>query len=263
MKKHISLIGYGALSKLFLDIFRDKLSDHYVLNGIYTRHIPGDCTPHRFYTTMEQLLSDQPDLVIEFASVQAIRDYGELVLRRGCSLVVVSIGALADDMLYRSLVQTAEQHNCKLHLASGAIGGFDILRTMALAGVDDVEIENNKAPGSLNGAPGLRGQTLPEDRPFVAFEGSAREVILAFPKNVNVAVATALAAADPDQTKVIINSIPGVRNSTHIIRAKNRLAKVSLNIASVPDPSNPRSSTITAWSVAALLQNLCSSVQFF
>lgn len=263
MKKRISLIGYGALSKLFLDIFRDKLSDYYVLNGIYTRHTPEDCTPYRFYTTMDQLLSDQPDLVIEFAGVQAVREYGEAVLRRGYSLVVVSIGALADDMLYLNLIQAAEEHGGKLHLASGAIGGFDILRTMALAGVDTVEIENNKAPGSLNGAPGLQGQALPLDRPFTAFEGSAREAIIAFPKNVNVAVATALAAADPDQTRVIINSIPGVQSSTHIIRAKNRLATVSLDISSVPDPSNPRSSTITAWSVAALLLNLCSPVQFF
>lgn len=143
------------------------------------------------------------------------------------------------------------------------MGGFDALRTLNLVGIDEIEIENRKAPGSLNGAPYLQGVPLPEDRENDVFSGTAREAIAAFPKNVNVAVASALAASDPDQAKVRIHSVPGMTRNTHIIRAGNALGAVTLQFDSCPDPKNPRSSTITAWSTAALLRELASPVRFF
>jgi len=263
MKKSLAIIGFGALSHIFLDVFQTHLTENYTLRGIYSVPAPARTEGYPFFDSMDALLDSKPDYVLEFAGVQALRSYGKVVLEAGCNLIAVSIGALADDDLYKTLCQTAGAHGCKLHLPSGAIGGFDVLRTMALAGTDRVTIENYKAPGSLNGAPYLQGTQLPEDEETLVFRGSAREAIASFPQNVNVAVAVALAAANPDIAQVEIKSIPGMTKNTHIVRAENAMASVNLEISSNPDPANPKSSTITAWSVAALLQNLASPVEFF
>ena len=173
------------------------------------------------------------------------------------------MGSLADDELYAALAKAAQESGTRLHLPSGAIGGFDLLRTIALAGTKEVSIESRKGPASLNGAPYLEGRLLSEECEELVFEGSAREAIAAFPKNVNVAVATAVAAADVDRTKVAVRSVPGMKRNTHTIRAASEYTEVCLEISSIPDPANPKSSTTTAWSVAALLKNLASPVQFF
>ena len=54
------------------------------------------------------------------------------VLRRGVSLVVLSIGAFADLAFYEEVKQAAREGGAKVHLASGAIGGFDVLQTVTL-----------------------------------------------------------------------------------------------------------------------------------
>lgn len=263
MKSTVALLGYGALSRIFLEVFQNNLSDQYELTGIFTRTIPEEQNGLFFYPNLNALLEAKPDYVLEFAGGEAVAAYGERVLRSGSHLILVSIGALADDALYARLRQAAQEAGSKLYLASGAIGGFDVLRTMSLVGADQVVIENRKAPASLNGAPYLNGKALPEDTQTTVFRGSARQAIAAFPKNVNVAVAAALAASDVDHAQVEIRSIPSLKQNTHIIRAESPLADVRLEISSKPNPVNPKSSTITAWSVAALLDDLASPVQFF
>lgn len=263
MKKRIALIGYGALGKIFLKAYQEKLTEYYELTGIYTVPSPESEDGWRFYRDIDELLSEKPDFVVEFAGAGAVRAYGEKILESGCNLVIASIGALADGELYKKLADAARANGCRLHLPSGAIGGFDLMRTLALAGTKEVSIESRKAPAGLNGAPYLEGRLLSEEQEELVFEGSAREAIAAFPKNVNVAVATAVAAADVDSTKVRVRSVPGLKRNTHTIRAAGDFAEICLEVASIPDPANPKSSTTTAWSVAALLMNLASPVQFF
>ena len=263
MKKKIALIGYGALGHIFMDAFEKHLTDRYELTGIFTRHTPETQEPYPFFADMDALLASRPDYVLEFAGVEAVRQYGRQVLQSGCNLAILSIGALADDDLYAALRQDAQAHHCKLLLPSGGIGGYDVLRTLALWGTDEVIIRNFKAPRSLNGAPYLHGQDLPEDREVLVFRGTAREAIANFPKNVNVAVATAVAAADVDATMVEITSVPGLATNTHIIEAANSTARVKMEFSSMPDPGNPKSSTVTALSVAAMLDKLACPVSFF
>ena len=263
MKKKIALIGYGALSHIFLNAFDVHLSSWYEISGIFTRHIPENKDGYRFFPDVQALASAKPDYVLEFAGVESVREYGEIILKSGINLAILSIGALADDQLYASLQKAAAENSCKLYLPSGGIGGFDVLRTLALNGADSVIIRNFKAPRSLNGAPYLKGENLPEDKEVLVFHGTAREAIANFPKNVNVAVATAVATADVDKTLVEITSVPGLTTNTHIIEAKNSIANVKLEFSSSPDPINPKSSTVTAMSVVAMLKNLASPVEFF
>ena len=99
-------------------------------------------------------------------------------------------------------------------------------------------------------------------RPVRSFAG-ARDAIVGFPKNVNVAVAAALAAGSLDRAEVTMTCVPGKRDNTHVIEARNAMADVRLELSSSPEPANPRSSTVTAWSALALLANEASPIRFF
>ena len=100
------------------------------------------------------------------------------------------------------------------------------------------------------------------EREELVFSGSALEAIRSFPKNVNVAVAAALSGVGPENTTVEIVSVPGLEENSHCIYGQNKSVRVTLETSSLPDPSNPRSSTLAAWSVVSLLQNLASPFQF-
>lgn len=265
--ERLALLGCGALGGTLRKLLDGALGERYTLCAVLTRSMETarEATRGSGATacdTLEALLACKPDVVVEVAGVAAVRSHAEAILRAGVELVIVSIGALADGELTRRLERAALEGGSVLRLASGAIGGLDVLRAMALAGDTDIAIDNIKAPQSLEGAPYLRGEALPREREQLVFSGSMREAIEGFPGNVNVAVAAALAAGNPDGARVMIHSEPGRTQSRHVIRARNQLANVTLDIASSPDTENPRSSIITAYSVAALLMNRVSPIRF-
>lgn len=216
----------------------------------------------RAATTLEELLADKPDLVVEIAGIGAAKAYGEAVLEAGCDFVLVSAGALADADWKARMTETALRTGRRIHVASGAIGGFDVLRTAALMGVEKATFESTKSPKSLSGAPGLMGVELPADRETLAFEGGVEEAVRGFPKNINVAAATA-SAADAPNVRVRLVARPGLTVNTHHIDVKAGEMHCELFFHSAYDPKNPRSSTSTAWSVLALLKNLESPISYF
>lgn len=265
--KNIAVIGYGALGKILTAAIVEKLSKDYHLKGIFDTaldsksvEIAGREIP--LYPSFDALIEDETDLVVEIAGVGAVRAYIVPLLESGKDVVIASVGALSDDSLYAEIRETAANLKRKVHITSGAIGGFDIMRTLQLMGGATSEIQSTKAPKSLNGAPYLK-EDLPADRKITAFEGNAREAIQGFPKNTNVSVATGIVTSGPDDTGVRIVSDPESKGNTHRVTVENDRAKAVIEISSKPDPSNPKSSITAAWSVVALLENLASPVQFF
>lgn len=103
---------------------------------------------------------------------------------------------------------------------------------------------------------------LPADRETLAFEGGVEEAVRGFPKNINVAAATA-SAADAPNVRVRLVARPGLTVNTHHIDVKAGEMHCELFFHSAYDPKNPRSSTSTAWSVLALLKNLESPISYF
>lgn len=265
--ERIAIIGSGALAQLVIRNFNDQLSETCQLVGIYgieqevvqplaqQHHCKG-------YTTLQELLEDKPNYTIEIAAVGACKAYAEEILASGSHLIIVSVGALADQDFKERIEATAKQHQTKIYVVSGAIGGFDLMQVFHCMGNSTVSIESTKAPKGLNGAPYLNGRILSETEAETVFEGNYIDAIHGFPKNVNVAVATALASSNPN-TKVIINSQPGSKRNQHKISLDNELIHSEILIQSYPDPANPRSSVSAGWSVIALLKSLTSSIIYF
>lgn len=266
--KRAALIGYGALGKIAAAAWERCLGESYQLTGIYEKihteersHIEEQ--GYHAYASIEELLEDHPDYVIELAGVGAVREYGQLILESGSNLVAASVGALADDELRECLERTAREHGVKIHLPSGAVGGFDVFQAIALMGGALAGIHTYKAPAGLNGAPYLEGRLLSESEAEVVFQGNSREAIKGFPKNVNVSVGSGLASVGLDRMNVTIHSQPGLPANIHRVQVENDTVRATLEVESKPDKVNPKSSVITAWSVLALLKNLDSTIQLF
>lgn len=265
--KSLAVIGYGALGKILCSILVKELSEDYDLTGIFDlalkeEYIEVEGKKIPIFQSFEEVLQSHAELVVEIAGVGAVREFSIPILRTGKDLVITSVGALSDEKLLESVGRTAKEEGHKVHLTSGAIGGFDILSTVAMMGDADTRIESTKAPKSLNGAPYLNGKTLPSDRLVIVFEGTAKEAIEGFPKNTNVAVATELAGGGKP-VKVCVISDPEAEGNTHRIHIENETARATIEVAAKTDPKNPKSSVTAAWSVAALLKNLASPIQLF
>src|SRR5690606_33392837 len=101
----------------------------------------------------QRLIDYQPDVVLESASHQAVRDYAEAYLNAGIDVIVLSGGALADDELRERLIAAAERSGALLWVPSGGIGGLDALKGAMQAGVDSASITIRKRPEAWKGIP--------------------------------------------------------------------------------------------------------------
>ncbi len=261
MKKlKLGIVGCGFLGNVIVEAWRSNLLAEYVFVGCMSRSKESakalaEKAGCEACGNLEELLALSPDYVVEAASPIVMEDIAEKVLRSGAGLVVLSIGAFADPDFYEKTQQTARETGTRVHLASGAIGGFDVLRTAALMSGIQSSITTEKGPASLKGTPIFRERLLADTERTRAFSGSAKEAIAILPTKVNVAVATALATAGPEATNVTIHSVPGFEGDDHRIEVIGQEVHVVVDVYS-------GTSAIAGWSVVALLRNLVSPIAF-
>ena len=135
--KKLVIKGCGFLGDIVAEAYRKGLLPDYELLGIASRtrasaQALAERTGCRVAEDIDGLLEMKPDIVVETASVECVRAIAEPVLRAGCDLVVISIGAFADAAFYERVKAVASESGARVHIASGAIGGFDVLQTVTL-----------------------------------------------------------------------------------------------------------------------------------
>lgn len=256
----LAILGNGFLAGIVVEAAKKGLLADYELVGVLGRSEDktkalAEKAGCKACFTIEELLAQQPDIVAEAASVAAVKDYAEQILAAGASLAVLSIGAFADQAFYEKTAQTAKAHGTKVHIASGAIGGFDVLRTVSLMDQARVTFETHKGPASLQNTPLFTEQLMTDTDETKVFEGTAKEAIALLPTKVNVAVAASLASVGPGAEHVEITSVPGFVGDDHRITAQIDGVKAVVDVYS-------STSAIAGWSIVALLQNLASPIVF-
>lgn len=256
----LGILGNGYLAGIIVEAVKKGMLPDYELVGILgrseekTRALAKQAGCEACFT-IDELLAVKPDIVAEAASVASVKDYAEQILSAGASMAVLSIGAFADRAFYERAAQTAKENGTKIHIASGAIGGFDVLRTVSLMDEAKVTFETHKGPASLQNTPLFTEQLMQDTDGTKVFAGTAKEAIALLPTKVNVAVAASLASVGPDAEHVEITSVPGFVGDDHRITAKIDGVKAVVDIYS-------STSAIAGWSVVALLQNLASPIVF-
>lgn len=267
----VAIIGGGTIARLFLDhIARGDLGDARVVA------IAGRSPASRgkalaaeygvaFVTSLDALLAQRPDVVVEAASHEAVREYAEPLLGAGVALIVLSGGALCDDGLRARLEQAARKSGALLYVPSGGIGGLDALKAACIAGVDEVTIAVTKPPAAWKGIAyveklGVDLDGLSEAR--VLFDGTAREGVPHFPANVNIAAVLAMAGIGFDRTRLKVVADPALRYNTHFIDIRGRTGNISVRLENVPAPDNPKTAWLACYSALAALKLAKSPVRY-
>ena len=190
-------------------------------------------------------------LVVECAGHEAVDAHGVASLEAGCDLMVVSAGALADPQRHDRLLAAARANGRQLIVPAGAIGGLDILGAARLAGLHEVRYRSRKPPAAWMGTPAQELVDLAGlAEPAVFYRGSARAAARDYPRNANVAATLALATLGFEQTQVELIADPGAGGNFHEIDAHGVTGSISLRIEGLASPDNPRTSMVTAYSVA-------------
>lgn len=264
-KKTLAIVGCGKLAQIVAQALTTNLLPDYQLIGTYSRtfekaeHIAEQINrSEQAYTciafkTIAELLAIKPDYIIEAASPDSLRELALPALKNGSSLIVLSIGALADVHFYDKVRQTASEHNTRVHLVSGSIGGFDVLRTVSLMGDCKASFATEKSPNSLRNTP-VYEESLQTQKQRV-FEGDAEGAIALFPTKVNVAVAASLATVGPKNMQVSVTSIPNYIGDNHRIEVSGDQVHAVVEIYS-------KTSDIAGWSVVNTLRNITSPIVF-
>ena len=252
------IFGSGYLGGIVAKAWCDGFLPDYELTGICGRNAEKTkalCETVKVpaAANLEELLERNPRIVVEAASVAAVRQIAEAVVSRGMELATLSIGAFADRDFYDRIAAAARAGGGRVHIASGAVGGFDVLRTISLMGQAQASFETHKGPNSLKNTP-LYEDSL-QLQPKQVFSGSAAQAIAQLPTKVNVAVAASLATTGPENIQVSIHSEPGFVGDNHKITAEIPGYRTVVDTYS-------ETSSIAGWSVVALLQNLASPIMF-
>lgn len=191
------------------------------------------------------------DLVVEAASQEAVKQYAEMFLKKGQSLMVMSIGAFVDTKLFERLRKLAEKNSAKLVLPSGAIAGLDGLKSAGVGSISEVTLTSTKSPVGL-------GVDVKERT--VLFDGPAKEAVKKFPKNVNVAATLSLAGIGFERTKVRVVADPAVKTNRHEILIRGEFGEMNIRVDNVPSPDNPKTSYLAAMSAVSAIRRFKEAV---
>jgi len=213
----------------------------------------------------EALLERRPQVVLEAASHDAVREHLVALLGARVSVIVLSAGALADDALREAAEQAAARAGARLYVPSGGIGGLDALKAACAAGVEEVTIQVAKPPAAWQGIAYVEAMRVDLDRlrePRTLFDGPAREGVPHFPQNVNIAAVLALAGIGWERTRLKVVADPALTLNTHTIRVSGPTGRFSIVLENVPAPENPKTSWLACYSALAALRAIQSDVRY-
>ena len=193
----------------------------------------------------QDFIRDDFDILIEAASIGAVQQHGEDILRHGKDLIVMSVGAFADAPFRLLLEQTASTLGRTIRIPSGALFGLDNLKIGQVSRLDRVLLRTTKQPASLG---------LSVQQRTLLFQGNASECIKLYPRNVNVAVALSLAAGQ--EVEVELWADPAVTRNSHEVIVNGEFGEAQLTTFNLPCPDNPATSYLAALSILTLLKNL-------
>lgn len=261
----VGMIGFGAIGRPLAEYMKSGNAGGARLVSVLVRHPERidrseaqqfGCT---FTADPTEFLATEMGLVIEAAGHEALGTHGPEALRSGNDLLVVSVGALADDALRKQLLDAARKAGRRVLIASGAIGALDAISAARVGGLDSVTHTTRKNPRTLL-PPAEADEVIRSAEPRELYNGPAREGVRRFPENVNVAAAISLAGLGFDGTTLRIIADPAVTMNTHEVVVRGHFGDLRFEIRNIPSDSNPKTGRIVAMSLAKTLLNLTEPI---
>lgn len=253
----IVLLGCGAINSRVASLLRSRQS-RVAIVGVIVRRLDSSsldvAAGAAMITEPAGLAALAPDIILEAASKEAVREWGAVSLRAARRVVISSASAFADDDLLRDLRNTARQSGSQLVLSPGALAGVEALSAGARIVMRGVRHRIIKSPKSWGPAAEQYATANPKAA-VVLFRGSAREAARRYPQNANVTIVSALASLGLDKTEVELVSDPSVVANCHEIHASGDFGLIMIKIENRPLESNPKSSELAALALVRLAEN--------
>lgn len=247
----VAVIGFGAMGRSLASSLAQGQSGVVVRAALVRDgHVDVGNAGLAILRSVADLLRWGPSLVVECAGHAAVRETVPALLEAGVEVVAASIGALCDPAVRTRLEDASSSGGGRLSLVSGAVGGLDVLRAAALAGLDTVAYRGTKHPRAWLGTPAEAAFDLAAlFEPIVIFRGTAAEAAALYPKNANVTAAVALAGIGFERTGVVLTADPNASGNAHGIEATGAFGSLSLSLKNRPLPDNFKTSWLAALSV--------------
>ena len=206
---------------------------------------------------------ERSDLVIEAASQEAARQYIPMALEKGKNVLILSVGVLVDCAFRQRIEELARSRHRKIYLASGAIAGIDGVCAAATAGIEEVMLNTIKAPEAFKNNQYVNDNKINLAaivKPTVIFEGTAKEAVVHFPQNINVAATLSLAGIGFEKTRVRIIADPSATRNIHKLLVKGDFGVLEVEVRNVPSPQNPKTSYLAALSAVSAIRKVAGTI---
>ncbi len=211
--------------------------------------------------SFKDMLKDA-DFIVEAASQQAVKEHMPKALDAGKDVLIMSVGALMDEKLRKTLYEKAKKTGANIYLPSGAVAGIDGIGAAAVGGIDEVTLTSTKPPQGLLGVEYLEKRGVDVNKikkPTVVYEGLADEAARLFPKNINVAAIVSLAARKKATVRIVCD--PNAKTNTHEISVKGAFGTLTSKTSNNPSPQNPKTSHLAVLSAIATLKKATENVK--
>ncbi len=183
------------------------------------------------------------DIVIECASVGAVKEHTFKVLESGKDFYIISSGAFGDEKFSKEFLDRLEKSTSKVYIPSGAIGGLDIISAVK-SKIISATLTMKKPPKAFG---------IESNVEKTIFEGSAVEAIQKFPQNTNVAITLLLAVGDSSKVKVKVIADPSLEKNKHEIEIVSEVGNYKIVHENLPSP-NPKTSYLAPLSLISAIR---------
>lgn len=247
----VGLIGLGAIGQRVISLIEDQGITQIEIVGALVRDTqrPRSIQSIPLVATVTELLALRPEVVVEAAGHDALRQHGPAVLQSGCDLLFLGVGAFANPEVEKLITDAAIEGGGRARVVSGAIGALDAISAAAVGGIVSVTHTTRKPARTLLSADEAAKLTDAVE----IFRGNAREAALLFPESINVAAAVSLAGIGLDKTEVCVFADPNVTRNRHEVEVEGEFGWLKFEIQGIPTEENPRTGRLVAMSVVRQL----------
>ncbi|HPT06543.1 MAG TPA: aspartate dehydrogenase [Candidatus Omnitrophota bacterium] len=265
----IALVGCGAIGSSLAKGIRSKFSESAKLVALFDIDMDKSQALSRLVSgrtslavaCLEQAIL-KADLVIEAASAKVSSDIALRAVDKGRDVMVMSVGGLVGNM--KQLMSGARKKGCRVYIPSGAISGVDAVKASACGKIKSVILTTRKNPKAFKGVAFVEKKRinlakLRQD--MVLFNGTARQAVIHFPQNINVAAVLSLAGLGVDKTRVRIIASPNLQRNVHEIEVVSDAGRIVTRTENVLHPDNPKTSYLAVLSAQAALKQILEPVR--
>jgi aspartate dehydrogenase len=262
----LALIGCGAIGSTIAKMVEDMPEIEAIYLYDRSQRMEKDLAKSlkkgRILEDVDEII-ERSDLVIEAASQDAAKQYLPIALEKGKSVLILSVGALGDSDFRDRMEEIAKRRHRKIYIPSGAVAGVDGLSAASTAGIEEVTLITIKNPENFKTSKYvidnkiiLEGLT----KPTVIFDGKAKEAVIHFPQNINVAATLSLAGIGFEKTNVRIIADPAATKNTHKLLVRGEFGELEVEVRNVPSPLNPKTSYLAALSAVSAIRKIVGTI---